>query len=340
MALYDVPAPAKINLFLHVIGRRADGYHDLQTVFRFIDLCDSLSFDVRRDGKVVREGESLPGLPHDDDLVVRAARALQQATGTRSGAQIRCRKQIPAGGGLGGGSSDAATTLIALNRLWGTGLTRSQLMRLGASLGADVPVFVFGESAFAQGIGDRLSPVALPDRGYVVVQPRASVPTAGIFQDPNLTRNEKPVIITVFADWQKRSKPADAEFRFTPTACIQAGSVAASKAKVAENGASNSGDQGGLPFFGRNNLEEVVYANYPVVAQVQSWLQQQGVPARMSGSGACLFAEFVTMSQACAFRDQILGKIQGCNNSAAGLIKNVWACSGLHHHPLQRWVDE
>src|SRR5690606_28848257 len=148
MALYDVPAPAKLNLFLHVTGRRADGYHELQTVFRFIDLCDTLDFDLRSDGRIQREGESLPGLVAEQDLVVRAARALQQATGTTLGAQIRYTKRIPSGAGLGGGSSDAATTLIALNRLWNTGLGGDALMWLARPLGADVPIFVFGRAAF------------------------------------------------------------------------------------------------------------------------------------------------------------------------------------------------
>ena len=161
--LYDLPAPAKLNLFLHVVGRRPDGYHLLQTVFRFIDLADRLDIDTRRDGQVLRETD-LPGVPPEQDLVVRAARALQRHTGTHLGAQLHVHKRIPAGGGLGGGSSDAATVLIALNRLWGTGLSREQLMRIGLELGADVPVFVFGQSAFAQGIGDLLTAVDLPPR--------------------------------------------------------------------------------------------------------------------------------------------------------------------------------
>ena len=195
--LYDLPAPAKLNLFLHVVGRRPDGYHLLQTVFRFIDLADSLDIDARRDGQVHRETD-MPGVPPEQDLVVRAALALQRHTGTHLGAQLRLRKRVPAGGGLGGGSSDAATVLIALNRLWRTGLSREQLMRIGLELGADVPVFVFGQSAFAQGIGDLLTAVELPPRAYVVVQPAQSVPTEGVFKDPDLTRDTDPVKITDF----------------------------------------------------------------------------------------------------------------------------------------------
>jgi 4-diphosphocytidyl-2-C-methyl-D-erythritol kinase len=159
-ALYDVPAPAKLNLFLHVVGRRPDGYHSLQSVFRFIGLYDYLDFETRADGQIECQSP-LIGLTPDDDLVVRAARMLQSATGTKMGVQIRYRKVIPCGGGLGGGSSNAASTLIALNRLWRTGLSRTELMRLALPLGADVPVFVFGQAAFAQGIGEDLQQVEL-----------------------------------------------------------------------------------------------------------------------------------------------------------------------------------
>lgn len=183
MTLYDVPAPAKVNLFLHVVGRRPDGYHLLQTAFRFIDLCDTLHFEARADGVISRATE-LAGVSEDDDLTLRAARALQQATGTRQGAQIALEKRIPQGGGLGGGSSDAATVLIALNRLWGTGLSRRELMALALPLGADVPVFVFGQSAFAEGVGEKLTALDLPARAYLVAQPDASVPTVGIFPHP------------------------------------------------------------------------------------------------------------------------------------------------------------
>ncbi|WP_201524730.1 4-(cytidine 5'-diphospho)-2-C-methyl-D-erythritol kinase, partial [Bordetella pseudohinzii] len=197
MTLYDVPAPAKLNLFLHIVGRRADGYHLLQSVFRFIDLCDTLSFEARADGAIERAYE-LPGVAPEQDLVVRAARALQAATGTKQGARIGLDKRIPQGGGLGGGSSDAATTLIALNRLWGCGLSRRELMALGLPLGADVPVFIFGQSAFAQGVGEDLQAVALPPAAYLVLQPEASVPTAEIFSAPDLTHDSKHVRITDF----------------------------------------------------------------------------------------------------------------------------------------------
>jgi 4-diphosphocytidyl-2-C-methyl-D-erythritol kinase len=182
------PAPAKLNLFLHVVGRRADGYHLLQTLFRFIDLNDVLRFELREDGEVRRSSE-IAGVPESQDLCVRAARLLQAETGCRLGVDIALEKHIPMGGGLGGGSSDAATTLIALNRLWNLRLSRERLMSLGLQLGADVPVFVFGENAFAEGVGERLQAMTLPPAWYVVLFPPVHVPTAEIFAQPELTRD-------------------------------------------------------------------------------------------------------------------------------------------------------
>jgi 4-diphosphocytidyl-2-C-methyl-D-erythritol kinase len=182
------PAPAKLNLFLHVVGRRADGYHLLQTLFRFIDLQDTLHFSLRDDGGVHRVN-GVDGVPEEQDLCVRAARLLQAETGCKLGVDIEIEKRIPMGGGLGGGSSDAATTLIALNRLWSLELTRERLMELGLRLGADVPVFVFGENAFAEGVGEALQACPLPEAWYVVLFPPAHVPTAQIFTHPELTRD-------------------------------------------------------------------------------------------------------------------------------------------------------
>lgn len=182
------PAPAKLNLFLHVVGRRDDGYHLLQTLFRFIDLSDTLHFTLRQDGVVHRLNE-IDAVPEEQDLCVRAARLLQQETGCKQGVDIALDKCIPMGGGLGGGSSDAATTLLALNRLWGLQLPRERLMQLGLQLGADVPVFVFGENAFAEGVGEQLQAYPLPEEWYVVLFPPVQVPTARIFTHPELTRN-------------------------------------------------------------------------------------------------------------------------------------------------------
>src|SRR5690606_10302599 len=193
------PAPAKLNLFLRIPGRRADGYHLLQTVFRLLDWGDTVHLRVRADGRVERHGDTVPGVAPEDDLVVRAARALQAATGTPLGADIRVDKRIPAGGGFGGGSSDAATVLRALDALWGTGCTVERLARIGLGLGADVPVFVHGANAWAEGVGERLEPLRLPPAWYLLVDPGVQVPTAELFQTPELTRDAAPVTIADFA---------------------------------------------------------------------------------------------------------------------------------------------
>jgi 4-diphosphocytidyl-2-C-methyl-D-erythritol kinase len=198
------PAPAKLNLFLHVVGRRQDGYHLLQTAFRFIDYGDELSFVVRADG-AIRHTNPLAGVPVEQDLCVRAARVLQRETGCRDGADIGIVKRLPMGGGLGGGSSDAATTLIALNRLWGTGLSRERLQQLALGLGADVPVFVFGKNAFAEGIGERLAALQLPPAWYLVLVPELAVSTAEIFSAAELTRNTNAITIAAFSVGQGRN---------------------------------------------------------------------------------------------------------------------------------------
>ena len=191
------PAPAKLNLFLHVTGRRSDGYHELQTLFQLIDLCDAVAVTVRGDGRIERP-QGPADVPQEADLVVRAARALQAASGTRLGATLRVLKRIPMGGGLGGGSSDAATTLLALNALWACGLGIDELAGLGLPLGADVPVFVRGFSAWAEGVGERLTPVALPERWYVIIHPGIGVSTRDVFQSSELTRNSPVITIRAF----------------------------------------------------------------------------------------------------------------------------------------------
>ena len=249
--LFNCPAPAKLNLFLHVTGRRADGYHLLQTVFQLIDRCDMLDFTVRDDGRIVRTND-IPGVPADSDLVVRAARLLQAASGKLEvGADITVRKHLPMGGGLGGGSSDAATTLLVLNHLWQTGFNRGQLMALGLQLGADVPFFLLGQNAFAEGVGEELVPLRTAERWFVVIEPGVSIPTAIIFSSKELTRDTKVVRITDFPD------------------------------------AHNLVDKG----FGRNDLEVVAAKQFPVVAETISWLKTFG-NARMTGSGACVFSSF------------------------------------------------
>jgi 4-diphosphocytidyl-2-C-methyl-D-erythritol kinase len=193
------PAPAKLNLFLHVTGRRADGYHELQTLFQLVDLCDSIAITLREDGRIERPAGPA-GVTPEADLAVRAAHLLQQATGCRLGATLKVRKRIPLGGGLGGGSSDAATVLLALNDLWGTRLSLPELATLGLPLGADVPVFVQGCSAWGEGIGERLTPAALPEKWYVILHPGVAVSTREVFQSPELTRNSPLITIRAFLD--------------------------------------------------------------------------------------------------------------------------------------------
>lgn len=298
MTLYDVPAPAKINLFLHVVGRRPDGYHLLQTAFRFVDLADTLHFEARADGRIER-AYALPGVPPEQDLVVRAARALQAATGTTQGARIGLEKRIPQGGGLGGGSSDAATTLIALNRLWDTGLSRCDLMALALPLGADVPVFVFGQSAFAEGVGEELQALALPPAAYLIAQPDASVPTAAIFSAEDLTRDSKHVTIT--------------DFLASPNS-----------------------------FFGKNDMEAVVFRKFPAVSGAVRWLANLGIRARMSGSGACLYAEFPEISEAVLAEQKITATMRGADKTISQThpgFRLVKAVAGLTEHPLRNWIE-
>ena len=191
------PAPAKLNLFLHVVGRRSDGYHELQTVFRFVDRCDRLQIRLRTDGVVTRVND-IEGLPPEQDLVVHAARRLRTHYDVKAGAEIRLEKHLPMGGGLGGGSSDAATALIVLNRLWGLDLPVDELAALGLELGADVPVFIRGNNAFGEGVGERLTPIELPPAWYVVLVPPVAVPTARVFSDPSLTRNSNRITMSAF----------------------------------------------------------------------------------------------------------------------------------------------
>jgi 4-diphosphocytidyl-2-C-methyl-D-erythritol kinase len=253
-ALYDVPAPAKLNLFLHVIGRRPDGYHLLQSVFQLIDWADTLHFELRDDGRLQRHdlAEPLPA----DDLCLRAARALQAASGTTAGADISVLKRLPSGAGMGGGSSDAATTLLALNRLWGLDWPRARLLELALPLGADVPFFVGGRNAFVEGIGERLTPVQPPEQGFVVVKPPVSIATADIFGHPRLRRP------------QPGSEPA-----------ILSGSLEGpSGAPILENG------------FGRNDLQPPAEDRAPEVAQAARWLEARYGNSRMTGSGSAVFA--------------------------------------------------
>lgn len=323
--LRDLPAPAKLNLFLHVTGRRADGYHLLQTVFTLIDLGDTLHLHSRDDG-VVQRVSALDDVPAEACLTVRAARALQAATGCRKGVDITLDKRIPAGGGLGGGSSDAATVLIALNRLWGTGLSRQALMALALPLGADVPVFVLGGAAFAEGVGEILQPITLGPAWYVVIQPRAHVPTVAVFSAPELTRDSSAVRIADFPAQHYLSPVVGDESR-------GAGSR------------SEGIDPVALSRFGRNDLEPVVFSRFAIVDQARQLVTQamqrigrQASEVRMSGSGACLFVACGSQHQADTLKAEFAATIRD-SDSAANTIEAVTVCAGLDRHPLQHWVD-
>lgn len=236
------PAPAKLNLFLRITGRRSDGYHELQTVFRLLAWGDELRLRVREDGAIQRVIE-VPGVPADSDLAVRAARLLQAHTGGVAGADIAVEKRIPMGGGLGGGSSDAATVLVALNQLWGCRLDEDALAELGRQLGADVPVFVRGRSAWAEGVGERLTPLTLPRRHYVVLDPRAHVPTSALFQAPELTRNAPQATISSFVSGETT------ENAFAPVVRRRHPEVAAALDWLGRHGAARLSGSGGCVFL-------------------------------------------------------------------------------------------
>lgn len=273
----DWPAPAKLNLFLHITGRRADGYHNLQTVFQFLEYSDWLDFRLRDDGRICRPAGP-PDVSEADDLTVRAARRFREVAklDARKGVEIHLRKRLPTGAGLGGGSSDAATTLVALNRLWGAGLSEDALAALGLELGADVPVFVRGRAAWAEGVGEQLMPVAdLPEPWFLVVQPDVHVATREVFQAPELTRNSPPITIVGF--------------------------------------------RAGL---GRNDFEPVVRRRYPEIARALDWLGERshGGGAKLTGSGACVFAAFTSEAEAQDIKAQVprgwrAFVARGCNQS-------------------------
>jgi len=251
-AIYDVAAPAKLNLFLHITGRRPDGYHLLQSVFMLIDWCDTLHFELRQDGQITRTdlgGEASEALPAED-LVVRAARALQHASGTTLGVHIGLEKRIPSQAGMGGGSSDAASCLLALQRLWGVRLPAGQLQAIALGLGADVPFFLSGGHAWVEGVGEKITPLALPVARFVVVKPAAGLPTDAIFRSPGLKRDTETATIRGFA----------------------------------------ANANGSVYEFGHNDLQPVAQALCPQVGQSLDWLSMQHLQGRMTGSGSAVFA--------------------------------------------------
>jgi 4-diphosphocytidyl-2-C-methyl-D-erythritol kinase len=262
------PAPGKLNLFLHVLGRRQDGYHELQTVFRLIDRADRVGIAPRSDGKILFDGPF-----GEDNLCVRAARLLQK------GCDLALEKNLPVGGGLGGGSSDAAAVLLVLNRLWDLKLKRPQLLALGAKLGADVPFFLYGRNALGEGIGERLQALDLPPAWYLVLTPQVSVSTKETFESA-LTLRSKRLKIPPFLSGQ-----------------------------------------------GANDLEPVVSARYPDVAAHLAWLKSRSPQARMTGSGACVFAEFAAQGPARALHAQLPAGMKG------------FVTRGLDEHPLRAWLD-
>ena len=279
-----LPAPAKLNLFLHIVGRRADGYHELQTLFQFLDYGDDLTFTLTPDQPDIRLTESMTDVPDDDNLVIRAARALAaRSPAPLPGVRIAITKRLPMGGGLGGGSSNAATTLLALNHLWQLGLSEDELAELGLGLGADVPVFVRGHAAFGEGVGEHLTPVEPAEDWFLVLKPACNINTGKIFSEEGLTRN-------------------------TPRITI---------APAFEGDASRY----------RNDCEDVVRKLYPEVNQSLEWLAQFG-PARLTGTGACIFGRFPTESAARIIWESKPSGITG------------FVAKGVNHSPLHKKLTE
>lgn len=286
--LHYCPAPAKLNLFLHVTGRRADGYHLLQTVFQLIDLGDVLHYTLRNDDRIQRL-TTIKDIPEEDDLIIRAARLLQeeifQRTGKKPGVDIAIEKNLPTGGGLGGGSSDAATTLMALNHLWKCDLDRQALMKIGLQLGADIPFFIFGQNAFAEGVGEILTPINGLEGWFVIIDPNISVPTHKIFASKELTRNTEKIKISDFPSY------------FTKNSVL-----------------------------GKNDLQFVAEKLYPPISEAIKWLSNYA-NAKMTGSGACIFAHFNNEADADTVIKNIPKKWKG------------WKAKGLKNHPLDEILN-
>ncbi|MBV8380020.1 MAG: 4-(cytidine 5'-diphospho)-2-C-methyl-D-erythritol kinase [Paucibacter sp.] len=306
-ALYDVPAPAKLNLFLHVVGKRADGYHLLESVFALIDWADTLHFERRDDGQLVRHdrGDTLP----PDDLCLRAARLLQQATDCAMGADIHIEKRLPSGAGMGGGSSDAASVLLALNRLWGLNLPRAQLLALGLKLGADVPFFIGGRNAFVQGIGEVLTPIDLAPQTLAVLKPPVGIPTKEIFSSPFLARSDSSAIVAGFPAHELEANAEVLATRF-----------------VAQ---------------GRNDLQAAALAFAAEVGEALKLLESaesmhaqgdaRGV-ARMTGSGSAVFMP--VSGERGVLEQSMATLLQARPASWIGKI-----CRSLDRHPLMDWAE-
>jgi 4-diphosphocytidyl-2-C-methyl-D-erythritol kinase len=298
LSLHDLAAPAKLNLFLHVVGRRSDGYHLLQSVFVFIDWFDTLHLERRADGRLARHdlGDALP----DDDLCLRAARALQSASATAWGADISIDKHIPWGAGMGGGSSDAATTLLGLNRLWGLDWPLPRLLTLGEKLGADVPFFLGARNAWVEGVGERLTPLVLPAQRFAVVKPAAGISTRALFESPLLARDTE--------------------------AATLAGFLAGAGIERLFQGNGQGYEQG----YGRNDLQRAAEACCPEVAQAAELLEARFGNSRMTGSGSAVFAR----------TNEFEGTDQGSSlpDLPAGWIGRM--CRSLPQHPLAGWAQD
>jgi 4-diphosphocytidyl-2-C-methyl-D-erythritol kinase len=311
-ALYDVPAPAKINRFLHIIGKRDDGYHLLQSVFQLLDWADILHFELRRDGRI-RRHDLTAELPARD-LSIRAAEALQQAAGCFDlGVDLSIEKRLPWGAGLGGGSSDAATTLLALNRLWGLRRSRAELLQIAIELGADVPFFVCGRNAWVEGIGECLTPLDLPKRWFAVLKPQVTISTALIFSSPLLERSTSPVIVADFLAHEKA-------FEALPMQAMQ---------KVSQ-GAQNAFCKHSE--FGRNDLQIPAQAYSSEVTQALALLQSLYGNSRMTGSGSAVFSEVGTNDHPQV--PWITGVTQ--NALPSGWVGRM--CQSLAQHPLHEWA--
>ncbi len=272
-----VRAPAKLNLFLQITGQRDDGYHQLQTLFQLLDYGDTLEFE--KADSAISLNPSIPGVPDEQNLIVRAAELLKNSADYRGGARIALHKSLPMGGGLGGGSSNAASTLLALNALWGTGLSLGELADLGLQLGADVPVFVLGRSSLAEGIGEKLYPVELEEAHYLVLKPPIEVSTPRIFQDPRLTRDSLPIRIAAFFRQVENSSQTAID-RVAEPLSEQAVEALTHWRKT-----------------GRNDCEPVVRALHPEIDRCLDWLDERA-EARLTGTGSCIFARFESQDQA------------------------------------------
>jgi len=345
-SLLDLPAPAKLNLFLHVTGRRPDGYHLLQSVFVLIDWADTLHFERRDDGALHRHdrGDALP----EDDLCLRAARALSQASGCTFGADIHIEKRLPSGAGMGGGSSDAASTLLALNRLWGLNWSRDRLLPIALKLGADVPFFVGGRNAFVEGIGEVLTPIEVPELRLAVVKPAASIGTKEIFSSPLLQRSESVAIVAGFPAANDRRSKGILE---TDSRSNEVNSWGGRESNIARDRQTLE-----IPVqqlyegWGRNDLQPPAESVSHEVSKALEWLQARYENSRMTGSGSAVFAivrpSLNAMQTAAEKIDAVSGLESNLKATPEGEFEKLpegWVgrmCRSLSVHPLRGWAED